>query len=181
MSEDLQSLTIEKLNPFPLDKALQSLPERFRDEFSSSYDLVKGYTKSLVQYRALEDQARLSINESITTINKISALLDEYEKNSATIAQQAAKTDLLYKEFITLETLQYQLISSNYNSGFLKTKFSKLTEASDRQSTGIIGEYRKNGGDMSEFLLKFKDSRKTYHGRREKLNRWSEDRVSGFI
>ncbi|KAM9904716.1 hypothetical protein OXX69_007459 [Metschnikowia pulcherrima] len=181
MSERLQPLSIEELRPFPLEKSLQSLPQKFQDEFASSYELVKGYTRNLEAYRALEEQARQAIKDTITTINSISAVLEEYERNSDTIARQVGKLDALYKEFLTLETLQYQLLSTNYDQSFLKIKYAKLVAESDTQSGEILDDYRNSGGDMSSFLLRFKDSRKAYHGRREKLNRWEENRVSGFI
>ncbi|KAM9921715.1 hypothetical protein OXX59_006327 [Metschnikowia pulcherrima] len=181
MSEHLQPLSIEQLRPFPLEKSLQSLPQKFQDEFASSYELVKGYTRNLEAYRALEEQARQAINDTLATINSISVVLEEYERNSDTIVKQVEKLDALYKEFLTLETLQYQLLSSNYDQSFLKIKYAKLVAESDRQSDEIVDGYRNSGGDMSSFLLRFKDSRKAYHGRKEKLNRWEEDRVSGFI
>ena len=181
MSERLQPLSIEQLRPFPLEKSLQSLPQKFQDEFASLYELVKGYTRNLEAYRALEEQARQAIKDTTATINSISAVLEEYNRNSDTIVKQMGKLDALYKEFLTLETLQYQLLSTNYDQSFLKIKYAKLVKEGDTQSDEILDDYRNSGGDMSSFLLRFKDSRKVYHGRREKLNRWEEDRVSGFI
>ncbi|OBA23472.1 hypothetical protein METBIDRAFT_35497 [Metschnikowia bicuspidata var. bicuspidata NRRL YB-4993] len=181
MNEEPQAFTLEALQPFPLEKSLQSLPQQFRDEFASLYELVKGYVRNLKLYQDLEKQLRDAVNDTISTINSIIRLLEEYESHAAIISEKAERLDRLYKDFLTLETLQYQLLSSNFDQTFLKAKFRNLVASSDMKSGEIIGSYKENGGDMTQFLLDFKNSRKLYHARREKLHRWDEERVSGFL
>lgn len=178
----LQHLTLRQLEPFPLPKNLAVLPALFLEEFSLLYELVKGYVKSLTTYTQFEAELTSALDKSIEMLNKIIATLAEYQQVGPAMADQVKKIEKLYEEFTNLETYQYQLLSSNYNQNLLRSKYSKLAAASDDEATQIIKNYRGNSEeDLQTFLLRFKDSRKAYHLRREKLSRWEEERVSGFI
>lgn len=182
MNQITKTLEIKELKPFPLDVSLGNLPSNLLQQFAELYELVKGYTRSLPAYQTFEADLIATIDAQISTINEIIALLEEYTAVSLTISGQVKTMEDIYKEFINLETYQYQLLSSNFNQNFLKLKFAKLTVASDADSVALVSDFRKSPGkDLSSFLREFKDGRKLYHLRKEKLNRWNEERVGGFI
>lgn len=80
------------------------------------------------------------------------------------------------------------LSSSNFNQDNLKAKFKKLIEENNQESLDIVKNFndRSHGSEISDesfgtMIENFKNSRKLYHFRKEKLNRWEEERVSGFL
>lgn len=174
-------IAIEGLKPYPLARTLENLPPNLLEEFTQLYELVRGYTKSLQAYEKFEKHLVAIVEKQISTVNDIIVILQEYNGTSQAITGQIHTMEELYKEFINLETYQYQLLSSNFNQSFLKLKFSKLTSASDVASMELVHDHKKNPGDLSTFLQDFKNKRKLYHLRQEKLNRWNEERISGFF
>lgn len=179
---ELQPLDIQRLKPFPLSRNLSVLPLQFLQEFLKLYDLVKGYAKSLTTYKEYDERLATTVNDLVEKLNGVIRLLEDYEKLGPTMAEQIKTIENLYEEFTSFEVFQYQLLSSNYNQNLLKLKFSKLTNQSDIASVSLVKDYRKNPEqDILYFLQDFKKSRKTYHVRKEKLNRWDEERISGFI
>ena len=93
--------------------------------------------------------------------------------------------NIIYQEFLNLETYQYQLLSNNFNQDILKLKFKKLLEKTNQDSLNIVKNYHEKGestdDDFNNMIENFKESRKLYHSRKEKLYRWEEERVSGFV
>lgn len=183
----VQPLTLQQLQPFPLPSQLNSLPPAIVQQFSELYELIRGYVKGLATYKKFELELVTRINEQIDRLNEILKLLENYRNVGDTIVEQINKINTLFNEFVSLETYQYQLLSSNFSQDFLKKKFVKLVEANNQESNQIITQFKSSGtGDLDneefrKFLADFKASRKTYHLRKEKLNRWNEERVSGFI
>lgn len=178
----LQPVELASLRPFPLPKLLKNLPAQFLADFSRLYELVQGFVEELPKYRETQAQIVDVANQQIELVNEIVQILEEYEAKSAHISRQLKTMEELYREFLNLETYQYQLLSSNFNQNFLRTKFGRLAEASDKESMLLVRNKKSMAElDLTSFLLEFKQKRKEYHLRKEKLNRWEEDRVSGFI
>mmetsp|Transcript_6479 Transcript_6479/g.8128 ORF Transcript_6479/g.8128 Transcript_6479/m.8128 type:complete len:186 (+) Transcript_6479:38-595(+) len=184
--EQIQPLTLKTLEPFPLPKYLDSLPISIIERFTQLHNLVLGYIKQLPAYQELNETVLKALNWQITKLNEISGLLKTYNATGTQIKEQIAKLNSLYSEFINLETYQYQLLSSNFNQEFLKNKFHKVIINNDQESKKLVKEFKENNTEDFESLLNnlikdFRSSRKSYHLRKEKLNRWNEERVSGFI
>ncbi|WPK25370.1 hypothetical protein PUMCH_002682 [Australozyma saopauloensis] len=179
----LQPLNINQLQPFPLLKELSALPSHLLNQFAALYELTKGYVVSLDTYGSHQQDIVNRINENVDLLNRILELISDYNACSQQISRLAQRLELLYRQFLELETAQYQLLSSNYNTNVLKSKFERFARGSDATSSSMAKSYATTGAerDLLQFLREFKDSRKEYHMQREKLNRWEEERVSGLF
>ncbi|KAI5960429.1 uncharacterized protein KGF55_004721 [Candida pseudojiufengensis] len=191
LPQRITPLTIEELKLFPLPKQLNSLPNKSFEQFIENRDLIIDYMQGLETYQQKVNEIRQNLEFIVDNILlqkvKIESI-PKYQKLIHKINNQIKTLNQLYNEFLNLETIQYQLISSNFNLETLKIKFKKLIEQNNQQSLEIVKEYNKNKGhnendndELNEMLINFRTSRKQYHFRKEKLNRWEEERVSGFI
>ncbi|KAI5953465.1 hypothetical protein KGF54_002837 [Candida jiufengensis] len=191
LPQRISPLTIDELKPFPLPKQLNSLPNKTFDQFIENKELIKSYLQDLetfkLKLKQINENIDLIINETLTSKIK-NDLIPKYQNLIIKINNQIKTINQLYNEFLNYETIQYQLISSNFNQDILKLKFKKLIEQNNQDSLLIIKNFNKlqsandnNIDEFNEMLSNFRESRKLYHFRKEKLNRWNEERVSGFI
>ncbi|RCK65885.1 hypothetical protein Cantr_01559 [Candida viswanathii] len=185
-------LTLDELKAFPLPRAVESLPTPYLEELTNHHDLLQGYIKQLEAYHAKQQEivGHLSSLDDILENTIYKQLIRDYEGVIEKINQQIKSINIIYQEFINLETYQYQLLSSNYNQDNLRAKFKKLIEENNQESVEIVKSYGNDKGahgseasdeSFNDMIEQFKNSRKLYHFRKEKLNRWEEERVSGFL
>lgn len=184
--DEIKPLTIKELDPFPLPKYLDSLPISVIEQFVQLHNLVKGYLEQLPEHQKFNDKLIETLNWQISTLNEIGNLLKTYSITGTQIKEQIAKLNSIYGEFINLETYQYQLLSSNFNPEFLKKKYSRIIAENDLESKELVKKFRLESSvdfenSFNDFIKDFRSSRKSYHLRKEKLNRWNEERVSGFM
>ena len=184
--DQIQPLTLNELEPFPLPKYLDSLPVTIIEQFVEQHNLILGYIKQLPAYQKTNDTVIEALNWQITKLNEISSILETYTITGLRIKDQIAKLNSIYSEFINMETYQYQLLSSNFNPEFLKNKFHKVIMDNDRESKELVKKLKQGSSGVfvnsfDNFIKDFRSNRKAYHLRKEKLNRWNEERVSGFI
>lgn len=184
LPQTVQTPTVEELKPFPLPKQLDSLPKKTFDEFVNDKVLIQGYIHQLETYK-------LELNELQERAAQISLLLQseiknilipQYQEVSNNINQRIKTLTQLHNEFLNLETIQYQTMSSTFNEELLKHKFKKLIEKNNEESRDLVKNFNSSEfteDQLADTLEQFKQSRKTYHFRKEKLNRWEEQRVSG--
>lgn len=181
----VKPLTIAQLKPFPLPKEVRDLPPEIFQQLISLYDLIKGYVLSLQTYKDHEHSLVKAIDHNVQTLNRILVLLEEYNAHSDTILALAKDLERLYREFLILETQQYQLLSTNYNIEVLKKKYERLIDECDADSVARARSYVQEDDVLANklllFLHTFKDARKEYHIRKEKLNRWDEERIGGLM
>lgn len=177
----MEPLSVETLVPLKVPRQLDILPHSIKEQFLRLQDLVTGYIQSLDAYKEYHAQLAGAINQLIQKLNEVTDMINEYNETAGAIDGQLAKIRELHQEFINLETYHYQLLAANYNQTFLKNKFKKLVEQLDQESREISREASKDPQDLESLLAKFRALRETYHLRREKLNRWDEERVTGFI
>lgn len=184
MSTPLATQTIEQLKPFPLQEHLRVLPQSVLEEFSQLYDLVEGYVKSLSTYKDHEVEVVKELNAQIEKLNVCSELLENYNRVGDKIQQQVRELNGIFEEWTTLETIQYQLLSANFNQDALKLKFKRMLAESELALTESIKKFKtseQSETDFTELVSRFRAERKLYHIRKEKFNRWNEERVSGFV
>lgn len=178
-------VTAEELKPFPLPQYLLVLPEIVLTEFSRLYDLVQGYIKSLPQFKQhFRVNVINELNVQVSQLNQCIDLLIQYNEISEKIKTRVDEVNGIYGEWINLETIQYQLLSSNFNQEVLKKRFEKLIAESEVKLVAEIKTFKNSGqseADFNEFVENFRRERKVYHLRKEKFNRWNEERVTGFI
>jgi len=185
--DPVKFVSIEELHAFPLPKALESLPPSVFQQFLESKDLLQGYLKQLKAYQ----EKQLEIIDQLGELDNIlenvihKQLIKDYAALVDKINQQIKSINIIYQEFLNLETYQYQLLSNNFNQDILKLKFKKLLEKTNQDSLNIVKNYHEKGestdDDFNNMIENFKESRKLYHSRKEKLYRWEEERVSGFV
>ncbi|KAI3405657.2 hypothetical protein KGF56_001675 [Candida oxycetoniae] len=180
-------LKLETLEPFPLPNKLSSLPNSQFSEFTENRQLITGYISQLNNYKTKLDEIKTTLAEISQAILKTQIrdyLIPRYQELILHITEQISKLTQLYNEFLNLETIQYQLLSSTFNLDTLKLKFKKMIEKNDSESIDIARGFDGGGSDdanMVKMLSEFRKSRKLYHFRKEKLNRWQEERVGGFM
>lgn len=173
----MDHLSLPQLNPFPLPKQLEALPPQLLEAFTQLYELVRGYVQQLPSYEEKKREIVNTVGTLIDHINSITQSLESYSATRTVIEGQIHQLQKLYQEFVNLETIQYQLLSSNFNQDLLRRKFHKLVDASHTESLRLC----QPSDNIEQSLRKFKEARVTYHLRKEKLNRWDEERVSGFM
>ena len=187
INHHINKLSINELKSLPLPKNLELLPNRSFEEFVNDKELVQGYVKQLDTYKKEQEE----LLKQLSTIdhllpNEISQLIKNYKEVTNKILQQIQSIQIIYQEFLNLETYQYQMLSSNYNQQTLKNKFKLLIEQNNQESFQLIKQLdtskpELNESEFAQFIDAFRSSRKEYHYRKEKLNRWNEERVSGFL
>ncbi|KAG7664941.1 uncharacterized protein J8A68_001527 [[Candida] subhashii] len=188
INHHINKLSINELKPLPLPKNLELLPNRSFEEFVNDKELVQGYVKQLDTYKKEQEELlkQLSTIDHLLS-NEISQLIKNYKEVTNKILQQIQSIQIIYQEFLNLETYQYQMLSSNYNQQTLKNKFKLLIEQNNQESLQLIKQLETsskpelNESEFAQFIDDFRSSRKEYHYRKEKLNRWNEERVSGFL
>lgn len=188
--QPVKQLTFDELKAFPLPKAVETLPTSYLQDFSDNKQLLQGYIRQLEAYSTKQQEIVRTLQQADDILENVvySQLIKDYEKVIDKINQQIKSINIIYQEFINLETYQYQLLSSNFNQDNLKAKFKKLIEENNQESLDIVKNFndRSHGSEISDesfgtMIENFKNSRKLYHFRKEKLNRWEEERVSGFL
>lgn len=168
-----------KLTQLPHD--LEVLPPQIVDQLTQLHDVLSAYVKQLSQFNEKNDEIVGILNQQIDKLNQIIQIFDEYLDNSKIIDNLIQDITELYDKFSNLDLIQYKLQSANFNQDLLKAKFEKLIDSNKQESIAFIRDYKLNNSQLEGFLNQFKESRKTYHLRQEKLNRWDEERVAGFI
>lgn len=171
-----------------LPRDLLVLPNEFVDQLTKQHQLLAGYIRLTHEYQSHNEEITKTLNEQILKLNEIIAIFDKYQNTSDEINELIPKIHDTFNQFQNLELIQYQLLSTNFNHDLLKTKFQKLIAQSDLQtkqiiheSTGKLGNLTDNYDQFNEFMRLFKQNRKIYHLRQEKLNRWNEERVTGLL
>lgn len=181
MADSISPLRIEDLRPLPL-LHLSVLPRPLLREFCKLHELVAGYIRLLPAHRTHTAAVNDELTRQVNLLNECVALLARYNEISARISEQVSALQSIHHEWINLETIQYQLLSANFNSETLKRKFKKLVDDADAALVQSVQQYRgANDVELADFARQFKEQRKLYHGRLEKLNRWNEERVTGFV
>ncbi|KAK6459281.1 uncharacterized protein RJT20DRAFT_132421 [Scheffersomyces xylosifermentans] len=187
----IEPLTFNELRAFPLPKYLESLPNVNLQEFLGDENLIRGYVKELQTYKDHQAKilAQLKQSEAVLEDKILNDLIKKYAQIVEKITQQMNRITSLYQEFRNLEMYQYQLLSSNFNRDFLiKNKFGHLIEKNNQESIQLVKDFHSKVADeseleprLNELITNFRKSRQQYHLRKEKLNRWNEERVSGSV
>ncbi|CCE73192.1 Piso0_000216 [Millerozyma farinosa CBS 7064] len=192
MSHRAKPLSTESLKALPLPRQLDILPPKLLEEFSSSPDLLRGYIKSLPAYQETQKAVSEIRTDQQKAFDSILQILDEYESTGNNIKQKLAELEALYPQFLSLQTTQYQLLAANFSRELLQRKYSALMRQTDAESRSLAHDLSSSGAGSSDYstsddgslaarVAQFTGKRAEYHKRREKLFRWNEDRVAGFI
>lgn len=186
LKNDIESLDLERLKPFPLPKELEALPPTALEEFCSLYELIQGYIKGLPAAKTFNREIEENLDWQIRSLNEVIELLDDYKNTGEVIREKISQLLALYEEFVNLETSQYQLLTTNFDREVLTGKFKKAVADKENASEEMqekVSLAALSGDEkyFTESLKEFRASRKDYHLLKEKLNRWNEERVSGFI
>lgn len=161
---------------------IASLPVEIQKEILKDESLIKGIIGGTEECKEMEGKLQGDIEENIKQLKQVKELMKKYEGIDEKIKKKVQKIDELHKEFMSHETIQYQYLSNNFNGEFLKTKLMKAIKWDIEEAKMTIKQVK--NGDNQEFgdlLEKFKNQRKSVHLKQEKMNRWNEERVSGFL
>ncbi|KAG2735702.1 hypothetical protein G9P44_001916 [Scheffersomyces stipitis] len=187
--DPIEPLTLGDLKAFPLPKYIEALPTANLHEFLGDESLVKGYVKELESYRNHQERILAQLRASQHKLQEqiLDDLIHKYRKIVDQIMAQMNRITSLYQEYRNLEMYQYQLLSSNFNRDFLiRTKFGNLISRNNQESIDLVKKFHSSVGEdgdvenkVNDLVTSFRASRREYHLRKEKLNRWNEERVSG--
>ncbi|CAI5758663.1 unnamed protein product [Candida verbasci] len=173
------------VSAFPLHKQLELLPTNDFKEFIENPELIESYIHQLTKYKEKVEKVQSTLSTLKIILNEEihQNLITKYQQLTKKINSQISTIRQIYQEFQNLETVQYQLFSSNFNQDFLKYKMKKLIEKTNIESNEFGKKLSKatNENEFNNIINQYKDTRAKYHFRQEKLNRWEEERVSGFI
>ncbi|PVH22592.1 hypothetical protein CXQ85_005164 [Candidozyma haemuli] len=165
-----------------IPQEIKSLPEEYQSRIISSQNLLKGYVTSFSEYQEVEKVVACDLEGLISTLNDIIGMISSYKIVFQDIKRRLLLMNDLYKEFISLETYQYQLLSSSFHQSYLRLKFK---ESLDELQASTMSTCRQGASiptnKVNSFLDEFTTSRRKYHLKQEKYNRWTEERVSGFV
>lgn len=192
MSHRAKPLSTELLEALPLPRQLDILPPKLLEEFASLPDLLRGYIKSLPAYQETQKTVSEIRTDQQKAFDSILHILDEYERTGNSIRQKLTELEALYPQFLSLQTTQYQLLAANFSREHLQRKYSALMRQTDAESRSLAHDLSLAGsvpmdsltlddGLLAARMAQFTAKRSVYHKRREKLLRWNEDRVAGFI
>lgn len=159
---------------------LVSLPKEYQKEFASLAQLIKGYVTSHETYREFTRRILLIIASIMRSMREIREMVNSYRAVSAVINKNINLLESLFKEYISFETIQYQLMSSNFNANALRLKMKKYVEAEASREPPTTGSLDLQNIPMNICLKDFINRRKNHHLKCEKLHRWAEERVSGL-
>lgn len=168
-------------NDIPISYDLRNLPDEYQVNFCKDHSLLFGYVASVRIYEDFREELLNLLGALEPKIKHLLVMIREYLNTSTRIHSQIILLDQTFKEFITLETYQFQLLASNFNQKVLRHKFRSNTET---EATSITVSGCENDSSMPtllDSLHRFKASRKSHHLRQEKLHRWTDERVSGFV
>lgn len=192
MSHRAEPLSTELLKALPLPRHLEVLPPKLLEEFASLPDLLRGYIKSLRAYQETQKTVSEIRAYQQKAFDNILRILDEYESTGNSIRQKLAELEVLYLQFLSLQTTQYQLLAANFSRELLQRKYSAVMHQTDAESRSLahdlslttsvpLDSLTLGDGLLAARMAQFTAKRAVYHKRREKLLRWDEDRVTGFI
>lgn len=174
LPQTVSPLSAQELNFFPLPKQLESLPTKTFEEFVNNEELIQGYIHQLEAYKLKlkELQERASQASSLLQSEINDTLIPQYQDVSNKINQRIKTLTQLHNEFLNLETIQYQTMSSTFNEELLKHKFRKLIERNDEESRDLVKNINSSevtDEQLVDTLELFKQSRKTYHSKKKNL------------
>lgn len=168
-------------NDISISYDLRNLPDEYQMNFCKDHNLLLGYVTSAPIYEDFRAGLLSLLGALEPKIKHLLVMITEYLNISTRIQSQIILLDQIFKEFITLETYQFQLLASNFNQNVLRQKLRSNTET---EASNITVSACQNDSSMPTFLgslHRFKASRKSHHLRQEKLHRWTDERVSGFV
>lgn len=166
----------------PLSLDIRNLPDEYQEYLLNNNDLLVGYIATLHRYNEVENSLLASLENLTQRIQQIILMIYDYKSVTDRIQTQVHLLDNAFKEFLSLETYQYQLLASNYNHGRLKQKLkSNIEDYKTRLATPSVEPVNDAANGISHALNNFKNNRKLHHLTQEKLYRWMEERVSGFV
>lgn len=168
-------------NEFPISDDLRNLPDEYQTNFCKEHSLLLGYVTSAPFYEDFRAGLLSLLSALEPKIQQLLMMIREYLSISTRIHNQIILLDQIYKEFIALETYQFQLLASNFNQNVLKQKLKSNTETEASSTTVSICQNDSSASTLLDSLHRFKASRKSHHLRQEKLHRWTDERVSGFV
>lgn len=166
----------------PLPENLQELPTNEISRLLDSLDALKGYLVSLIQSELDKDVSDL--NNVVEQIQKYIAQLEDLEKkkhathtrienlNSLSAQWQASEREM----YSTLARFNRDRIYSILQQSV--TDSQKLTESIQATFVSFIDTHDESS--IQQFIRTYKDERKLFHLRNEKLHRFQEDRLGGL-
>lgn len=169
--------TIEPLTSIKnIPKSVQLLPNTSLQAIINDPQLITSFITQSQEFIDYINQLLMKIDADSSKLLKIQTLIDQYQTITNQVTNQLTDLNDIYQKYNNLQTIQYQLLL-NFNQSYLLNKFDKNVSELNQSSLKTIDS---NDNDL-KFILEFRQSRKNYHLQREKLNRWKEERVSGFV
>lgn len=159
-----------------INEDIQLLPAANLQKLIDDPRLISGYIKQSQQFIQYVESIAATLDEDSSKLLQVQTLIDKYQAISQTITRQLTQILQIYQEFINLQAIQYKLLLI-FNQDYLMKKFERQLEDRAQKSHESI-DY--DDAELT-YIARFRQERKQYHLQKEKLNRWKEERVTGFI
>ncbi|ODQ82956.1 hypothetical protein BABINDRAFT_164675 [Babjeviella inositovora NRRL Y-12698] len=177
------------INPTPFPKYFSSLPRDSLNELRSEPTLLSGYVKTHPSFTKHEAAHVNLIDEQIAELRSLA------DRLLALRARYQMLNDEALPEFVqhraswqSLELEMYRNLE-RFNLNHLKSRMREAIAEANAYSLlmvdAVIEEHQDKDEmkekDLQQFLRDYKQTRILYHSRKERSNRWAENRVGGAI
>jgi uncharacterized membrane protein YgaE (UPF0421/DUF939 family) len=170
----------EGINPLStinsIPQSVKLLPNTNLQSLIDDPHLISSFIRQTQEFLDYINQLLIKIDDDSSKLLKIQTLIDQYQTITTQVTQQLTNLQYIYHQYNNLQTIQYQLLL-NFNQNYLLNKFEKNVSQLNQE---CLQKIKSDDPDL-KFIQEFRQSRKNYHLQREKLNRWKEERVSGFV
>lgn len=158
-------LSMKGLHNVQLTQELESLPLDNLRQFANDHEKVNGFVQSSQEATEQRAQLRRDVSTQVEMLSKVMSLLEDYKKVSGTIEYKLKQLDGLQKEFLDLETTEYQLLAANYNSNAIESKLSLYVDQLDLKSQLLAQDLTRANDEITlhSTLKAFQEARKEYH------------------
>lgn len=126
-----------------ISKQITNLTPEYKRYFLGLYDLIRGYALLSSDYRKLEEQLISLLDSFCETLIGTIHLLTDYNYYSTEIRNHINVLEKLYKNFVELQTHQFQLLSSNFNQSFMRLRIKKLIDQDDEATLDWYRTHKK--------------------------------------
>lgn len=156
---------MKSLQDVDLTQELVSLPLDNLRQFGKDHEKVKGFVQSSQEARDHRAQLCREVNTQVEMLSKVMSLLEDYKKVSGTIQYKLKQLDGLQKEFLDLETTEYQLLAANFNSNAIESKLGLYIDQLDQRSQRLAQDLSTASDEITlhSTLKAFQEARREYH------------------
>lgn len=150
------------------------------NELAGNTEALTGLAENRSEAEEKSAEQRDRAEKNIAQTQQIKDRLKEIESKREETSSNLESANNKYNDWLSVESEMYRAIQP-FSMPALQADLDYATTESESVSETLAASFL-DGKDMSvdsvnEFIKSYRKERKTYHLRRERLNRWKEERV----